>query len=211
MSVDYSTDAGLLARVRQGDCRAYLDLFDRYYNRIEEYAKCVLQDETAAAAAAGATFQCGFREARRSRSGRRNYPAYLFVLCRRQLLRHLPREGARRHILRPGAPGTGLQVGPGEVEELPLSIILYRERDTLIQHMLDGLDVEDRELIHFAFEPGVSRESVRMILKQPSDEALTAKLVRALRRLETAVLQAGYTTLATAGSRSDGVKRRVRV
>lgn len=201
----HPTDAEILTCVRQGEHRAFLEIFDRYYDRIERYAACVLQDAGAASAAAAATFVQAYREARRPRGQCPAYPATLFLLCRRQLLRQTGRDLSYNATLSVAAAADAME--PSELEELPLSIILCSERDALIRSALDGLSFSDREIIHLAFEAGLSRAEIGAVLKQPSDGAVTAHLFRALRRLGTAVVQAGYALPQQEGKPHDRVKQ----
>jgi DNA-directed RNA polymerase specialized sigma24 family protein len=197
-----STDAQVLRRVQSGEQSAFEILFDRYYARILEYAVCVLQDEVGARAAAARTFVEAYRDARRQRPRGVTYPAHLYRICRRQIHRDYPRLFCREAI----AYGTiEAEVWVRDLEELPLSIILRRERDSLIRTAIEGLSAADREIIHLAFAPDLSRRDLASILRQPSDAALMARLYRAVRRLSASVLQAGLATPALQGSLSNCV------
>ncbi len=201
------TDSQVLKRVQQGDYRAYVLIFDRYYAAIERYAVCLLGEGEAASAAASATFEKGFREARRKGATTAGYPARLFLLCRRSALRTAPRQIARKLSRRPEpAPEVS---GPASLDDLPLSIILCGERDALVLSALNELAPPDREIIHLAFEPVLFRKDLGAILTLPSDQAVTAQLIGALRRLGAAVLRSGYAPART-GRPSPYVQRPAR-
>ena len=203
------TDAQVLKRVQLGDYRAYVFIFDRYYAAIERYAACLLGEGAAASAAASATFEQGFRDARRKGADLAGYPARLFVLCRR----HALRAGSRRNALKllPHSEPFLEENGVLDLDDLPLSVILSRERDALVLSALNELALQDREIIHLAFEPVLRRKDIASILKQPSDQAVTAHLVRALRRLGAAVLRSGYVAPAPTGRPSHYVQRSARI
>ena len=184
------TDEELLAQVRLGEHGAFLVLFDRYYAPIEQYAIRMLQDGGAARNAAAATFERAFHDARKDRCGRSNYVAHLFRICRRQIIRRTPREMAPEIARWPKPEYIDCEVP--ELEELPLKIILCAERDALIQAAMDSLPFEDREILHLAFESCLCRDDIGPILREPSEEAVTARLYRSLRKLGAAVIQAAY-------------------
>lgn len=199
------TDAQVLAQVQQGDHRAYMLLFDRYYAAIERYALCLVGDSTAAANAAAATFERGFRDARRKGAATDGYPAHLFALCRRHALRRGLGRGAHRLSLR---PRTELPASPAPcLDELPLSIILSRERDDLVRAALNELALPDREVIHLAFEPALRRQDLAVILKRPGDEAVSADLFRALQRLGAVLNRERLVEQAPIGRRTPYAQR----
>jgi RNA polymerase sigma-70 factor (ECF subfamily) len=204
----HPTDEQVLERVKQGEHSAYLILFDRYYSRIERYAARLIRDADAARDAASATFLQAFREMRRNRTEPPRYPAYLFLVCRRKVQRELSRQSSM-----PISSWRGAKVeesGGANLEEMPLHIILSPERDALLQSALDRLSIEDCEILHLAFEPDLSCSDIRMILRQPSEVAVTAHLNRALRRLGASVLRVGYLVPEPKGKSGDCVKHGAR-
>lgn len=184
----HPADSDLLRRVSAGERGAFLILFDRYYGAIERYAECLVQDTGAASSAASATFVRALADAGRRRPGPICYPATLFVTCRRLLLRGKMRESMPAYLTQPIQTD---EIAFPDLDELPLSIILCRERNALIRNAMASLLLADREIIHLAFEPCLSRADVSVILKQPECAALTARLYHALQRLGMAVVQAG--------------------
>ncbi len=198
------TDEEVLRRVKQGERSAFVILFDRYFDSVERYARCHLLDTRAASRAATATFMTALRDACRRRSATVSYPAYLFVVCRRFLVRATRRYPAPRiqSLMRLESNAVAIP----ELDELPLSIILSFERDALIRTAMEGLSLEDREIIHLSFEPCLRQADVGFILKQPSNTRLTASLTHALRRLGSAVLQAGCSLPIERGTTRDRVK-----
>jgi len=201
-------DEDLLRRVQRGEHSAFLVLFDRYFPIIERYAARLVQDAESVADLADMTFHQAFRHARRSRGALPRYPAYLFLICRRRAYRSaICHAVPRPSYFRPLRDDCG---GAPILEELPLDIILSARRDAVFQSALNGLSLEDREIVHLAFEPDLSREDISAILKQPDANAITERLARAFRRLGDAVLREGRLAPDLQRKVRDRVEQRVR-
>src|SRR3954447_18579988 len=78
------SDEEIIQRVQNGDRAAYLDLFDRYYVRIERYARRQVPNAETARDLASETFLRAYRNVDSFRSGGEGtYLGYLLMICRR--------------------------------------------------------------------------------------------------------------------------------
>src|SRR5579871_2892649 len=111
------SDNEILDRVQQGERDAYAALFQRYYPRVEGYARRHLHNVEAARDVASETFLRAYRNVDRFRAGERiTYFGYLLMICHRLILSEQARYAtalARQRTL--GAPEYAL-----EQTELPL-------------------------------------------------------------------------------------------
>lgn len=186
-----SSDDQIIQRVQQGDRAAYLALFDRYYARVERYARWQLQDTEAARDMASETFLRAYRHVGGYQVGRNNaYLPYLLQICRRLIFAERARVQSR--------PTYSLEDNAGEIDtltdenDMPLLYLLEEERRTMIQNALEGLSPDDREIIHLAFERDLSRKDIAEVMGKPSVTAVTSHLYRALQKLKVIVVQQGY-------------------
>ncbi len=77
-------DSELVARVQQGERELFLLLFERYYSRLECYARRYLKNAEEARDIASETFLRAYRNVDSFRLGERiSYLGYLFLICRR--------------------------------------------------------------------------------------------------------------------------------
>jgi RNA polymerase sigma-70 factor (ECF subfamily) len=185
------SDEDILRRVQQGERSLYFQLFDRYYARVENYARRQLQNSEAASDIASETFLRAFRNVDSFRIGEEiTYLGYLLMICRRLILTERTRQG--RAVVR------SLEENPIESERLadtaplPLSHLLDEERHAMIREALAQLPQEDQEIIYLAFERDLSRRDIVAILGKPSVSAVTSHLYRAMQRLKAIVAQQSY-------------------
>ena len=183
------SDNEILDRVQQGERDAYTTLFERYYARVEGYARRHLHNAEAARDIASETFLRAFRNVDRFRSGERiTYFGYLLMICHRLILSEQARYAtalARQRTL--GAPEYVL-----EQTELPLDRVLARERGSALRAALERLSADDREIIQLAFAQGLSRKEIAVVMGKPSVSAVTSHLYRAVRKMKTVLQQQGY-------------------
>ena len=129
------TDDEILRRVQGGDREAFLALFDRYYSRVEGYARRRMQNPEAARDIASETFLRAYRTVDSFRLGEISYAGYLFLICRRLMLTERARYG--------GALFRSLDEHTEEIEAipdgvaLPLDLLLTAERCTMLRNALD--------------------------------------------------------------------------
>jgi RNA polymerase sigma-70 factor, ECF subfamily len=184
------TDEEILRRVQSGDRDAFLQLFDRYYGRVESYARRQMQNPEAARDIASETFLRAYRTVDGFRIGEISYAGYLFLICRRLMLTEQSRN--RTVVSR------SLDENPDEMEAvpdsaaLPLDLLLSAERGTMLREALERLPASDREIIHLAFERDLSRRDIADILAKPSVSAVTSHLHRAVQKLKAIIVEQGY-------------------
>jgi len=184
------TDEEILRRVQGGDREAFLLLFDRYYGRVEGYARRQMQNPEVARDIASETFLRAYRTVDSFRINEISYIGYLFMICRRLTLTERSRYG--------GVPVRSLDENADELEaipdgdDLPVDLLLSAERSTMLRDALEKLPAADREIIHLAFERELSRRDIGEILCKPSVSAVTSHLHRAMRKLKAIIIEQGY-------------------
>jgi RNA polymerase sigma-70 factor (ECF subfamily) len=184
------TDEEILRRVHSGDREAFLLLFDRYYSRVESYARRQMQNPEAARDIASETFLRAYRTVDGFRIGQISYVGYLFLICRRLMLTELSRHG--------GIVCRSLDDSADEVETipdgsaLPVEMLLSAERGEMLKEALARLPATDREIIHLAFERDLSRRDIAELLSKPSVSAVTSHLHRAMQKLKGIIVEQGY-------------------
>ncbi len=185
------SDDEIIARVQGGERDEFLELFERYYARVESYAWRQLQDAEAARDLASETMLRAYRSIDTYRFGERMpYLGYLLLICRHLALNERARRSARpTQSLDADARLTETLEAPGET---PLMHLLEQERRLMLHSALDSLAAEDREIIHLAFERDLSRRDIGAIMSKPSVSAVTSHLYRAMQKLKEAVLRQGY-------------------
>ncbi len=185
------SDDEILRRVQQGQRGEYLHLFDRYYSRVENYARRRLNNAEGARDIASETFLRAYRCVDSFRIGESiSYFGYLLLICRRLIAAERVRAGSR---LTRSIEDSLLEVQQvPDASALPLEQLLAEERRTMLQAALERLTAEDREIIHLAFERDLSRKDILEILGKPSVSAVTSHLYRAMQKLKAIVAQQGY-------------------
>ncbi len=183
------TDNEILARVQHGERDAYSALFQRYYARVEGYARRHLHNAETARDIASETFLRAYRNVDRFRIGEKiTYFGYLLMICHRLILSAQARHAtalARQRLLH----SPGILPGPAE---LPLDRVLAQEKALVVRSALEGLSADDREIIRLAYEQGLSRREIATVMGKPSVTAVTSHLYRAVRKMKTALEQQGY-------------------
>lgn len=190
IDMDLSDDE-IIRRVQRGDRDQYLHLFDRYYKRLESYARRQLQNADLACDYASETFMRAYRSIESYRVGEdRIYLCYLLQICRRLIMADRARmHGARTSSLSDfGADDSRL----ADESALPLSRILDEERSAVIREALNHLPADDREIIHLAFERDLTRRDIGTIMGKPSVSAVTSHLYRAMQKLRAVVVKQRY-------------------
>lgn len=185
------SDEEIIQRVQRGERDAYLTLFDRYYARVENYARRQLHHAEAARDIASETFLRAYRSVDSFRIGGISYLGYLLLICRRLILTELTRQRQTPlHSLEEREEDTL----PADSADLPLDILLTAERDAMLKAAMLQLSSEDREIISLAFERDLSRRDIGEIMGKPSISAVTSHLYRAMQKLKAIVAQQGYFT-----------------
>src|SRR5216684_3542301 len=86
------SDEEIIQRVQRGEREEYFVLFDRYYARVESYARRQLHHAEAARDIASETFLRAFRSVDSFRTGGISYLGYLLMICRRLILTEQTRQ-----------------------------------------------------------------------------------------------------------------------
>ncbi len=185
------SDEDILRQVHKGDKNAYMTLFERHYARVESYARRRMNNAEAARDIASETFLRAYRAVDSFRIDEGvPYLGYLLLICRRLILT----EQGRQRILMTHS----LEENPAvadtlmDMEPLPLDRLLDSERDEILREALDHLSVDDREIIHLAFQDGLSRRDIGTILNKPTVSAVTSHLHRAISKLKGIITRQGY-------------------
>ena len=183
------TDEEILKRVQSGDRQAYLLLFDRYYKRVESYARRQMQHPEAAQDIASETFLRAYRTVDAFRIGEISYAGYLFLICRRLMAT----EQGRHSLVWRSLDETAEEADSiPDGSALPIELLLSAERGAMLRDALDRLPASDREIIGLAFEQDLSRRDIAEILAKPSVSAVTSHLHRAVQKLKAIILEQGY-------------------
>lgn len=183
-------DREIIKQVQQGEREKYLEIFDRYYARVERYARSQLRHTETARDIASETFLRAYRHVDKFRMEENiTYLGYLLMICRRLIMTERSRQRA--------AP-IHQAIDAEEVENIaddsamPLSHLLNGERIAMLQDALSQLPADDREIIHLAFERDLSRQDIMYVMDKPSVSAVTSHLYRAMQKLKAIVAQQGY-------------------
>ena len=184
-------DDFVIQRVQQGDRAAYLELFDRYYSRVESYARWRTRDPESARDAASETFLRAYRSIASYRvDAGSSYLAYLLQICRRIIGAEQQRSASV--VLTSIDENHAAIDRAGDESDVPLLYLLEEERREMLHDALDRLSEDDREIIHLAFERDLSRRDIAEIMSKPSVTAVTSHLYRAIQKLKAAVVEQGY-------------------
>lgn len=188
----FESDEEIIARIQKGRSTEYLLLFERYYARVENYARRHLQNAEAARDIASETFLRAYRNVQRFRIGEGiTYLGYLLMICRRLILTEHAHQRRAHLVSMEDAPEAECL---SDTTCLPLTQLLAGERHRMIQNALDCLPEDDQEIIYLAFERDLSRKDIAEILGKPSVSAVTSHLYRAMQKLKRIVASQGYFT-----------------
>ncbi len=187
--MDFS-DESVLIRVQAGDRDAYLHLFERYYARVEGYARKRLLNKEAARDIAAETFLRAYRAVDTFRTGEVGYLGYLLMICRRLIINERARHRSNTTISWEEAVVHGDFLDDNA--EQPIDSLLKQEQRAAVRAALDRLSPEEREIIQLAFERDLSRRDIAQILGKPSVTAVTSQLHRAMQKLKGILAKQGY-------------------
>ena len=188
------SDEDILRQVQRGDKNAYMTLFDRHYARVESYARRQTSNAEAARDIASETFVRAYRAVDSFRIGDGvPYLGYLLLICRRLVLTEQARQ--RVVIIHSIEENPSLAASLADNDPLPLDRLLDSEREEMLRDALDLLPADDREIIHLAFQKGLSRKDIGAILDKPTVSAVTSHLHRAMSKLKGIISRQGYFTM----------------
>jgi RNA polymerase sigma-70 factor (ECF subfamily) len=184
-------DREIIARVQRGDRNAYVILFERYYGRVERFARSRLNNSETARDIASETFLRAYRNVDRFRLEEEiTYLGYLLMICHR-LIR-------TEHSRQPAVAVKSLDDEDDEIDRIvddgpsPMSALLDAEQIGKVREALADLPEDDREIIFLAYERDLSRRDIMHIMNKPSISAVTSHLYRAMQRLKTKIVRHDY-------------------
>jgi RNA polymerase sigma factor (sigma-70 family) len=176
------SDEDILRRMQRGERSLYVELFDRYYDRVRRYARS--QAAEAADELASETFLWAYRNAG-CYTGEISFLGHLLRICRRLVC--LRRE--RLPGVPPCAPGDDADHRRGDAAYSLPPVWQKEAGASAVRGALQCLPSEDREVIYLAYEADLSPREIMTILDQPSFSAYTAHLYRAMRKLHVLARQ----------------------
>ncbi|HZP82132.1 MAG TPA: hypothetical protein VFB21_10865 [Chthonomonadaceae bacterium] len=181
------SDREILRRVQRGERNLYMELFDRYYDRVERYARS--QSNEDASGLASDTFQWAYRSVESFRFGEMSYLAYLLTLCRKLVWL----ERNRRSSTPPCAGKEDAASVPAcrDAASVPCAGGQEAPQQSFVRDAWWDLSAEDREILYLVYESALSRQEVMGILGEPSPDAFAARLYRAMQRLDAVARQPG--------------------
>lgn len=185
-----SIDRECIERVQQGNQSEYLRIFDRYYARVESFARSQLRDIEAARDMASETFLRAFRNVDKFRLEEDiTYLGYLLMICRRLIITERTRLSATpvRSLDEERTAETIPDSAPS-----PIAHLLDDEQAAMLQSALKELAEEDREIIQLAYIRDLSRRDIMHIMNKPTVSAVTSHLYRAMQKLKTVVSAQAY-------------------
>jgi len=154
-------DIDLVARVTDGDERAFLELYDRYAGRVHALTLRILGEHMLAEEATQDTFLKLWSRARLFLAERGSLPVWLLTIARRTALDRLRLEGRRPRLSGPEDPDTVWQSIPNE-DSLPAEA---RWRSMFFS--VQSLPEEQRQVIELAYYQGLSQSEIAETLGWP--------------------------------------------
>jgi len=179
---DYVSDDDILARVRLGDRNACLVLFHRYYARVEVYARLCSGNAEMAEEAACATFQQIYRATDDTGAESGLSCLCLLLLHCRRLIGSSPGHNATLAF----CADNEADIAPTHPTPPLHSTEMPTDR-VVLKAALSSLPREDREIIHLAFEPGLSRYDIAVLTDKPSTDAIASHLYSAMQKLAACI------------------------
>jgi RNA polymerase sigma-70 factor (ECF subfamily) len=191
-----STDDEIVLRVQRGRRTEFVTLFDRYYTRLERFARHRMHSADAAQDIASETLLRVYRGIDRFRVGESSFAGFVFLVCRRLIINELSRAHHRDAALADVTNAGGDAGADSSAGGQPLESLLKTERAAIVRAALDGLAPADAEIILLAFERDLARKDIARILGKPSVTAVTSHLHRAMQNLRSALERQGYFSTA---------------
>ena len=171
----------IIRRIQRGERELFGELHDRYYVRVRRYVEvAVFQREEAQSLALDA-FVRAYESLDRFRpQGEGSFLSYLLRIASNLVTdyrRRLPRaESVPLEELDNDPPLTLLPPTPEEE-------LLQQEQVAQVQRALAELNVDDRQIIHLAYEEDLTRQQIAEVMGKPSVTSVTSHLYRALQKV----------------------------
>ena len=155
------TDADLVARIAQGDERAFLMLYDRHASRVHALTLRILSDSILAEEATQDTFLKLWSRARLFFNERGSLLIWLLTIARRTALDRLRLE-ARRPVLSGSNDPDNIWKTLQDLESLP-----EEARWRSLHFAVQSLQPEHRQVIELAYYQGLSQSEIAEVLGWP--------------------------------------------
>jgi len=155
------TDSELVARIAQGDERAFLMLYDRHAARVHSLTLRILSDPMLAEEATQDTFLKLWSRARLYLNERGSLILWLLTIARRTALDRLRLEGRRPMLSDANDPDDLWQTIPDQ-ESLP-----EESRWRSLHFAVQSLQPEQRQVIELAYYQGLSQSEIAEVLGWP--------------------------------------------
>jgi RNA polymerase sigma-70 factor (ECF subfamily) len=155
------TDSQLVARIAQGDERAFLTLYDRHAARVHALTLRILGDPMLAEEATQDTFLKLWSRARLYLNERGSLILWLLTIARRTALDRLRLEGRRPMLSDSNDPDDLWQAIP-DLDSLP-----EESRWRSLHFAVQSLQLEHRQVIELAYYQGLSQSEIAEVLGWP--------------------------------------------
>jgi RNA polymerase sigma-70 factor (ECF subfamily) len=154
-----NTDLALIARIKQRDAAALAELYDRYGTRVYSLAVAIVGEEMAAQEVTQDTFIKIWEHPESYRYDDSKFAAWLLMIARHRAIDHLRRERLRG--------SQAVSIDDEHFPEMPdlAHDIEAKWRD--MQHVLDDLPAEQRDVIQLAYYHGLSQSEIAAMLSVP--------------------------------------------
>lgn len=173
--------AGLVARAIRRDRDAFAALYELYFERIYRYARLKIGDQTEAEDVAAAVFLNAWRAVDRfTPQGENAFLAWLFRLTHNVLIDRYRRQ---RNV--GSLDGVDESALPLEGHFNPEAILEWQVTVDELQHALQALTEEQREVVVLRFVEGLSAREVGAIMgkQEGTVRGLQFRAIEALRRV----------------------------
>ena len=154
-----STDLELLSRICNRDTNALAELYDQYGGRVYSLAVAILGDVSLAQEVAQDAFMRVWQHAKGYKHGDSQLVSWLLTITRHAALDRLRHERRRS--------GQSTSIDDDNFPELHDSTQDDEARWRDLQHLMDGLPIEQREVIVLAFYRGMSNSETALHLGVP--------------------------------------------
>jgi RNA polymerase sigma-70 factor (ECF subfamily) len=187
-AVDASVDAGLVARIREGDERAFEALFRTYAGSLCRLAHHYV-NSVAMAEEVVQDVLLRVWEGRATLAVRENLPGYLRVAVRNQALDNMKAARSAARVHRAGhAPDSQVPVGMGQPAPSPFDDAEHNELAAALRHAVERLPARCRLVFVLRWESHLSYAEIAEHL-DISVKAVERHRERALKRLAKGLRQ----------------------
>lgn len=178
-------DGAIIRRVQDGDRKLFTVLFERYYERVERFARRQGVTESDLEDVLAETFCRAFARIHSYdvESGAR-YLSYLYAIARNLITDRLRARGRAPEM----ALLDDLPLLADETASTPVETVLRREQVERIRAAMRRLTPSDREIITLSYDHELSCREIMAVMGKPSITAVTTHLYKAMKRLRELVL-----------------------